>query len=291
MSDEDQYRKEMSEEGIDIPEADKPQEEPKEAPKGETPKEPEEPKTPEEPEKEPNPEPLQDPPKDKPKRSVYDDLKSERQKRKEVEQQYVDLEQKYKEATTPKEKQDVDDELAAFAEEIGADASTLSRMRAVLLKGVQSSGLSDEDKALLEDLKDWKAQHEPMLEKQRFNEEFSKVTPTIKEMFPNITDEEIASVRDKLDELAHQEDNLDKELDYIAFKNRETLNALLTPKKQGIERKSKSDVDEIPFTFDPNADISKMTAEQAEQWQKEYDKLTSGGEGLSDDGRGGKVLL
>jgi hypothetical protein len=285
-ADEEAYKKELADNGVELPEEkkdepDKPAEEapkPKEEPKAEPEKDkPEDPKT-----------PLSEDPKEPPKpRSIYDDLKdkkkevkTERELRVEAERQRDELQQK----------QDAQDELDVFAAEIGADPVAIKKMRDLFLKGYQPEGNNSISKEDFDAFKTWQADHAKTVEKQVFEEEFAAVTPTIKEMFPKATDEELGAIKIKLDELGHTKEWHDKSLDYVVFKNKDTLAALVSPKKRGMEPKERKDFDENSFEFDPNADLSKMTMKQRELWEEHYHKATKS-ESLAEDGQGRKILI
>jgi hypothetical protein len=97
-------------------------------------------------------------------------------------------------------------------------------------------------------------------------------------------------MRKELDTLAHTTEFHDKEIDYIAFKNQDKLSSLITPHKRGLESKGRVDATNIPTDFNPNADISKMSAKEAEVWESEYRKMSKE-DGLSTDSSGRRMLL
>lgn len=282
---EENYKKELAENGVDLPEL-------KETETEEAPTE--EKKTEEQPT-----EPLQET-KEPRKRSIYDEykekkseLKTERELREAAEQERDELRAKYEavaNATTPQERVEAQDELEQFAAEIGADPQAIKRMRALFLKDVQPT-VDPELAKDLQEFKAWKAQNSQVLEKQLFDQEFSKVTPSIKEMFPSVSDEELNTIKAKLDEVAHSKDYHDKDLDYVVFKHRDVLSALVSPKKRGMEpRGNKESAQDESFDFDPSADYSKMSLKQREQWEAAYKKMTQNDQLMTDaDGR--KLML
>lgn len=297
MSDEAKLKEEYAAEGVDLEElADNPEEPSNDdAPKDE-PKEPkatEEPTAPEE--KPEEPKELPDEPKEQRKRSIYDEykekkseLKTERELREKAEAERDELKQLVEDrekATTDKERKDADDEIAAFAKKINADPATLREMQQLFTKDQQPAAptLSDDDRAAL-------AKAREIQEAQLFEQEFSQVQSTLKEFVPNATDAEMQAIKGKLDELAHSKEWHDKSLDYIAFKNRDVLTALTSPKKRGLEGKSRQDAPEATTDFNPEADISKMSAKELEAWEKEYNKLTTDS-GLITDAEGRKMII
>lgn len=293
--DEEAYKKELAENGVDLPEL---KEEPKPEPEEEKA---EEPAKSEEPEKEPEDKDtahLQEP-KEQRKRSIYDEykekkaeLRSEREARQTLENEVADLRSKLEalsSASTPEEKKDAQDDLDAFAKEIQADPAAIRKMRDLFLKDIKPST----DDALAKDLadfKEWKKSNQQVIEQQMFEKEFATVQPSLKEMFPSASDAEMGALKSELDKLSHSKAWHDKDLDYVVFKNKEHLSAFISPKKRSIETKSRKDVEAVEQDFDPNADLSKMSIKQREQWEEQYRKAGKTDE-LSADAQGRKILI
>lgn len=234
------------------------------------------------------------------RRSIYDqykekksEVKTERELRQRAEQERDELKQRLEavsNAQTSQERTDAHQDLEAFAEKIGADPETLREMREMFLKDVQPQT----DPAIAKQLREfaeWQAQHAQILEKSRFEEEFKSVVPSIKELFPTSSEQEIEAIKEKIDELSHTEDFHDKELDYVIFKNKTELSKLVSPKKRGLESKNRQDVREESFDFDINADYSKMTPKERDAWESHYKKMTSEGTGIQTDGQGKKLFI
>lgn len=293
---EEQYKKELKDAGVDIPETEAAQEPEKETPPAK------EPPTDKEPAKEPEKEetaPLQDEPK-QPKRSIYEDykekkaeLKSEKVARETLERENAALKQKLEaigNAETPEEKKEAADELEAFAEEIKADPAAIRKMRDLFLKDYKPA--TDESlKRDLEEFKQWKTANTASIEKQLFEDEFQKSTPKLKELFPTVSPEELTAIKGELDTIAHTKEWHDKSLAYIAFEHKDTLSALVSPKKRGMEGNArKQDAAPNSFEFDPNADYSTMTPKEREQWEAHYKGMTSG-DGLITGTNGKKILI
>lgn len=293
MADVNDAMEEYKAAGVDLPELNTPPETPE---KDESQKEPEAPeaKKPEEPT-----EPLQETPKLERKRSIYDEykekkaeLKSERELREQAERERDEFRTKYEalqNANTPEERQEAQDDIESFAKEIGADANALRKMRELFLKDVQPS-TDPEIAEKLKKFEEWQSQNNQMMEKQMFEDEFKATVPMLKEILPEASDEEMQKVKAKLDELSHTKEFHDKDLDYIAFKHRSELSALISPKKRGLETRGKTDVEEDTFVFDPTADYASMSPKQKERWEAEYRKLTSSTD-LHTDADGRKILL
>ncbi len=90
--------------------------------------------------------------------------------------------------------------------------------------------------------------------------------------------------------MSHSKDWHDKDLEYVAFKHKQELSALVSPKIKGMERKGRNDIDDNSFEFDPNADLSKMSQDAREKWYAEYQKAGKSSD-LHTDANGKKVIL
>lgn len=287
---EEAYKKELADNGVDLPEL---QEEKKE----ETPDTPVVPKEPESPEpektepEEPK-EPLQTEPKEDRKRSIYDEykekkaeLKSERELREQAERERDEWKAKaeaVKDATTPEEKKEAMDDFEAFAQKINADPATIREMYELFSKDLKKPTLTEADQKALEDARQ-------LREEKLFNEEFDSMLPSLKEQFPSISDDEIKAIKKELDNISHSKEWHDKSLDYIAFKHKDQLAKLVSPKKRGLEPKSPKDAPVSP-EFDPTADLSKMTPAELDAWETQYRALGKS-QGITTDAQGRKILV
>lgn len=294
MNEQELYLKELAESGVDVTDVTETPEEatpPEEKPTVE--------KQEEKAEEVPEEKFLVTEPKEQHKRSIYEEykdkkseLKSEREAREQVERERDELKSKLdaiSNAGTPQERQDAEDEMEAFAQEIGADANALRKMQALFLKN--SNATPDEGLAKdLQEFKKWKSENSQVIEKSRFDAEFQSVTPMLKELLPNVSDEEMTIIKDRVDELSHTKEFHDKELDYVLFKNKDDLAKLVSPKKRGMEQKGRRDVQEESFDFNPDADYSKMSMKERELWEEGYKKFTAG-EGIVKDSNGKRLLI
>lgn len=297
MTEEEQYKKEMADQGVDIPDAEAAKEPEKES---EPAKEPPAEKKPEEADKKVEDVSLKtEEPQPQRKRSIYDDykdkkseLKTEKERADALERDNAELTQKLEalsKAETPEEKKDAADELEAFAQEIKADPETMRRMRDLFLKDYKPA--TDESlKKDIEEFKQWKTANSSQLEKAAFETEFQASAPKLKELFPTASPEEMNEIKAKLDMLSHTKDWHDKSLPYIAFEHKEQFSSLISPKKRGMEGNNrKQDSDAGSSEFDPEADYTKMSAKQREEWEAEYNKAMKS-EGLMIGGNGKKII-
>jgi len=234
------------------------------------------------------------------KRSIYDEykekkseLKSERELREKAERERDEYAEKLKtlgNASTPEEKKEAKDELEQFAETNKLDPIAIKQMRDLFLKDVKLPEIDESLKKGLSEFQEWKTKNQGAIEKQQFEDEFQKVTPTIKELFPTASVDELKAIKKEVDNLAHSKDWNTKDLDYIVFKNKEVISALVSPKKRGMEGKGRQDVNEVTAEFNPNADYSKMTFKEREVWEETYKNLTKS-DGLIKDGQGRRLLI
>lgn len=236
------------------------------------------------------------------KRSIYDDLKDrkkdlkeEREAREEAERQVTELKQRVEnleKARNPEDKKEAQDEIDKFiADHKEWDKPAIADLVSLVRKGVKpESAMSAEDRKVIEDARLITAKGNKDADKQSFETEYQATAPSIKEMFPQATVEELSEVKKTLEGLAHSKGWHDKELDYIVFKNKDILSKLISPKTRGLEPKGKQDIPELPANFDPNADYSKMGLKEREIWEEQYRKVTSH-EGLVEDAQGRKLLI
>lgn len=293
-AEEDKYKADLEAEGVEVEE--EKTEVVEETPVEEKPKE--EPKETEEKPKEEPKEVLPDPIETK-KRSIYDnykekksELKSERELRENFETENTELKAKLEalqNADTKEEKKEALDDIDELAKEINADPAYLRKLKTIFLKDVKPA--NDESlKKDLADFKDWKTKNQEVIEKQLFEDEFSTVLPQIKSDFPKISDEEMKSVKQSLDKLSHSKEYHDKSLDYVVFKEKENLTALISPKKKGMETKERKDVASDDFDFDPNVDITTLSAGDQEKWEKHYRKSLETEELVNDSSKGKMIM-
>lgn len=301
--DEEQYKKELKDAGVDIPEAEAapapantepetpPTEPPADKPKDE--------KSPEEPKKE-EATPLQEEPKEPQKpRSIYDEykdrkaeLKTEKELREQAERERDELKAKYEaidKADTPAEKQEAADDLEAFAKEINASPEALRKMRTLFLKDVKAA---DPDLVnRLAKFEQWQAANAKVIEAHAFEQEFTQATPKLKELFPKASPEEMTAIKTELDKLSHTKEWHDKSLAYVAFEHQDQLSALITPKKRGMETSTRKPEGEgATFEFDPNADYTKMTPKERDAWEAGYKEMMKQ-DGLPTGVNGKKFLI
>lgn len=201
--------------------------------------------TPKEEVKEETPEPLKE------KRSIYDDYKEKKVEAKKAKEEVETLKaerdailaekkrleelfEKSKDAKTKEEKAEVADDIKSFAESIGADPDAIGKLEQFFKKRLpkEDSPVSKEDIELIKSLRAEKAK---ISEEIGFQKEWKEFLPSLKKDFPHISDDELANVQKEMDKLAHAKGFNDKELDYIYFKQKETLSKLVSPKKNSFE--------------------------------------------------------
>lgn len=286
---EDQYRAELEAQGVEI-EGEQAQEESTEV---EESQEEESEETSEEESQE-----LEEEPKDK-KRSIYHDLKdtkrdlkTEKEAREKAEKERDELVEKLKaldNAGTQQEQTEARDEVEEFlARHNEWNKDAVRELMEMTRKGITPQLPEDLAKELAE-FRTWKSGHQEQIERDLFEKDFKASLPALKEIFPKASSEEFDAIKAELDKLAHTPEFHDKDLDYIAFKHKETLGALVSPKKRGMESNQKREGGETSYEFDPTADLASMTPDERVKWEAEYQNLSKN-TGLLTDGQGRKIL-
>ncbi|HEY1747829.1 MAG TPA: hypothetical protein VGG11_13840 [Xanthobacteraceae bacterium] len=244
------------------PEPPKPEEKPADAepPKPEEKSTPE-PKPEEKPEEKPVDKPADPPPPLPKKRSIYDDLKDKKQEVKDfkaiaiaaLQAQGIELTGKesleelqqlaqHTPAPKPKDEKPADkpapaDELEAFAQENEIDPKSLSRLAEIIAKRIPTAKLSDQDKADLGELREWRSKQARAAEDQEILSQGPTVKAQLKDLgFEVHDDAETQNVMNEIVKLAHTERYHDKEVGYIVWSEREALSKLISPKKPSFER-------------------------------------------------------
>lgn len=298
MDQEQKYKEELAANGVELPELEEEAEDPKEP---ET--EPEIPATPDKSEEPEGDEPEDTPPtpeeKKNHKRTIYQDykdkkaeVKTEKERADVLQREKDELQAKYdaiaKAKTDGEPTDDAEEDAIAYAEKMGADPDLVKRIIADAKKGMQLDPELAQDMA---DFKQWKAQNQKTLEKQAFESEFETVTPVIKEFFPSVSASELKSIKENLDKLSHSKEWHDKDLEYIVFKNRDTISTLVSPKKRGMEDRERKDAPQADsYEFDPNADLSRMSPAELDKWEATY-RGASKNEGLATNKQGKKIFI
>ena len=228
------------------------------------------------------PEPLQT--KEEPKkRSIYDEykekkqeLRTEKEMREQAERERDELSEKLKSLANarPENKEEAEEDVVEYAKSINADPSAIQNLISLATKRMKAPEISQELSKDLNEFKEWKKQNSQVMEKQLFEQELSRNLPTIKEMLPNMNDDELGTVKQELDKLAHSKDYHDKDLDYVVFKNKDYLSKFISPKKRGMENKGNHSIEEDTFEFNTDPDFSKMSETQIAKWQEAYNSAS-----------------
>lgn len=169
----------------------------------------------------------------------------------------------------------IEDQAKKLAEKLNFDPE---KTRAILEAARESilgdlpknETLSPEDKEAIETVKNQKI----ALEQQEiFNEEWNDVETTLKTQFPNAKPEQLAKAKATMKELAYDDKYVDKEMEYILFKEKEVFDtALFSPKQKTFESGKAPQVvfaeDGELEDFNPEWSIS-----QVEAWEKKRDSL------------------
>jgi len=225
------------------------------------------------------------------KRSIYKDfkenkksLKEERRLRAEAEERTKELEERLNNLENADTEKDTDEaltELEEYAKEIDADPEALKKLQSILLKNAPKN---DELASKLAKFEEWQKDNASVLEENRFNKEFDSNVDSIKEIIPKASQSEMKEIKDKIKELSKTEEFADKDLDFIAFKNKKILSALVSPRKGGLESKDNVDSTEAGdnYEFNPNADLTKLSPTARAKWEEAYNKASNSEDILKD---------
>jgi hypothetical protein len=127
------------------------------------------------------------------------------------------------------------DELEAYAQEHGLDATALARLAEVIGKRIPAAQLSEADRSELETLKGWKATKDAEEARAAEDREVLATAPTVKTQLEIHDDTELDVVMKEVVRLSHTPEFHDKEVDYIVWKNKDALSKLVSPKKPSFE--------------------------------------------------------
>jgi len=175
----------------------------------------------------------------------------ERRKRKELQQQLKDLNKKVDQLSAasqgaPSTKAD-DKAIKEWAEKNGLNKDHISELASMIretAKPDREAFLKETfgDDFSPENLKEVMTHVATSKEKAKFEREFNTFLPELKKQYPNATDDQLTKVKQKLDKISHDDWGRDKDLDYIAFKKKSTLDKIFvqpgadpTPAKKQVK--------------------------------------------------------
>lgn len=236
------------------------------------------------------------------KDSIYDAYKEKKRVLREVSEVKDNLEKELEEknariaelesfarnASTQEEKQEVKEGIDKLADEYNLDPSFLKKLSSELIKTIKPTDTQSVDTAYSSKVKE-------LIQEKEFNEEFEETLPFIEETFGTIGKDDIKTIKSELDKLAHTKEFHDKDLDYIVFKNKSRLSTIVSPKKRGLETKTRNEeketTEESVIDFSSTPDFESMTQSQVAAWEKEYAKLKSNGSSLATGPNGKKFFI
>lgn len=204
-------------------------------------------------------------------------LRSEMQK--DYDDKLAKLEEEYKKGKPNEVKtEDLEADIEALSKELDFDKEKTKRIIEVARKGLE---ISPEDREYIAKAKEREKQlldrEEELNQEKIFNSEWEDTLKSLKTQFPNATDEQLKVARDQMEELAFNEDNHLKEMDYILFKNKKIFDDILfSPKQKTFETgrvHDDSDSSDIPAPTAEN--LADMTPAQFEAYEKRLDSQHS----------------
>jgi hypothetical protein len=218
-------------------------------------------------------------------RSIYDDLKDEKGRRKsaeeiaaaetaradaaEAELAKVRDGKKPDDVLPPKDEKPLD-ELETFAKEQELDPAALTRLAEIIAKKIPASQLTEAEKQDLADLRTFKNTQES---RDRIAAEDAAILASasaVKQQLEIHDDAELGTVMKEITRLAHTKPYADKELDYILFKEKATLAKLVSPKKASFE--AGGDQGDAPAETPLDLSSGKVTPEQMQRANQGHSK-------------------
>jgi hypothetical protein len=210
-----------------------------EAPEGDTSEQDEE-KPPEAEKPKDEAEPESKPPLPK-KRSIYDDLKDERKDHKATKSELEIAKEKNAElealldakddAKTPTEKKEAAKDIKEYAEKHGLDAEGVEELANII-----TAKIPKPDSVLTpEEAEQWRADRAKAARSEE-DRAILDTAPAIKTQLGIHDDAELQAVMKEVVRLAHTTEFHDKEVDYIIWKNRVSLEKLVSPKRPSFEQ-------------------------------------------------------
>lgn len=161
----------------------------------------------------------------------------------------------------------LEEEITKLATEKELDPEVLKGIIEIARKGTET--LTADQKKTLADFESAKFDME---QKDIFETEWKNALPELKRQYPNATDEQLEKAKTQLDELSHSEKYHEMDMDYILFKETESLGkTLFSPKKATFESAR-------PVTFDENSDEfpdfdPHMSPAQFERFEKKREAM------------------
>lgn len=170
-----------------------------------------------------------------------------------------------------------EEDIQALAKELNFDPEKTKKIIAIARKGLEAT---EEDRQFIADQKKFfEAEKEKSFFKEQeaiFNGEWGAVLPSIKSMFPNASDEQIAQVKAEVDKLSHTEKYHKTDLDYIVFKEKARFEKIaFSPKQKTFESGRPQAKTEEDFDGSAPANIADMTPAQFADYEKKREKYLS----------------
>lgn len=183
--------------------------------------------------------------------------------------------------------ENLEEEVKKLADELQFDQDKVRRIIEVARKGIEP--LTADDKKLLEEYRaDKEARQTKDQEREQdeiFTTEWNEVLPSLKAKYPNASEEQLQAAKDAVDELSHSEKYHELDMDYILFKENESIGKILfSPKQATFESPRNAPIDdnsdefpEITANMTPNQVLAaeKKQERMAESLGKEKLRVTT----------------
>ena len=130
--------------------------------------------------------------------------------------------------------------------------------------------MSEEDKKSIHSVKDREIELE---QHEIFNEEWTDTEVSLKAQFPNATAEQLAKAKATMKELAYTDQYVEKEMDYILFKEKSKFDAVLFSPKQKTFESGKTPTVEFNESDELEDFPENGTPAEVLAWEKKRDRI------------------
>ena len=180
-------------------------------------------------------------------------------------------------------------ELKDYFQKFGIPPGQQPAMTEMLAMAAKQHRIPDEVTSQISSMQGKLAEFE---DRQKFDSDWRGFASDFVKQYPSATYSQLEAAKEAMDILSHHEDKyLDKEMDYIAFRERPIFDEIFqSPVRKGFESRSQSP---DPSRREPEGklDIDSMSPEQVVEWEKRRDQeLRDWEKGQRYDSQGNRMI-
>lgn len=202
--------------------------------------------------------------------SQYQDEKKEwKAEREAMQAQVKELESKYEKAAEDGKKFS-EFEMKDYFTKYNIPQSQQAAVTEMLTLAAKQHKIPDEVTSEISGMKQQLAEFE---DEKRFDSDWRGFAGDFVKQYPNVTYAQLEAAKEAMDILSHHEDKyLDKEMDYIAFREKPIFDEIFqAPVRKGFESRSQN-ADAVHRDAPTKLDIDSMSPEQVQEWEKRRDQ-------------------